>query len=502
MASREDNIKGYPRELFLEDIPDRYLCTLCGLVARNVQVVNCCEKRFCRSCVKPSHDKHQACPHCNDQDFEIMSMKKDNLKINELNVCCRERNRGCQWRGKLKDLQFHLTMEEDGCRYSPMECSRCHELVNRCDMVNHQENECIEREYRCMFCNYEASYDHVTRAHMPECSYCPLKCPNQCGVTCERMNMDEHLQEICPEQYLPCEYTYAGCEIKYRRKNKDDHMTEHMNDHKMMEQIHKQVTVVMKKFKEEMEATEKERQREICELKNEIDQLKQQLVQLRQESRHHLDQHISHEEHSIVDKDNSCRKSQFSQASPSHVFALAISEPWQIMVDKFTERLEQKDRQLLWESEVAQTPFGFRLQLHVWPSGKKEGEGTHMTVWLGYILSEGYIIPSFPTSITMKLELIDHQGRRELLRTENFRIEQVGKYKFNYIGTFNNNQLISHERLHRQKLIQNDSIVMYVTLLEERLLCHNETGAAGDSLANYFDSRLEDNFLEQYNPQD
>ena len=519
MASKEEPTKGYPLELFLEEIPDKYLCTLCGLVSQNIHIVNCCEKRFCLSCIEPRHTTHQPCPHCNDEEFDLMSLKKDNEKINNFTVRCREEGKGCQWTGKLKDLHGHLTREEDGCQYSLRECPKCHRSISRRELPHHQEEICPERDYQCKHCNYQGSYDHVMRAHMPDCTYCPVVCPNKCGVTCERANMDEHINEICPEQYLACEYEYAGCEKKYQRKNKDDHMTTYMNDHKLMAEVHKQVARVMKKYeeehREETEAREKKREemeREIHKLRDKVVQLEHQLEQLRQERPDHHYQHQQYQatsaaaeqyqatsaaaEHYNVSKKKPT-KSPVVQQSNDYMYARLVDGAWMFTVNKFTER---KDNQEKWESDIMKTPLGYKLQLNVWPNGQKEGEGSYVSVWLGYLsgVDDGRL--PFPVQITMTLELHDHFGKWELLRTEKFILTGTYKYRFNYIGTFNDNKLILHERLHMRQFIQNDSIVMCITLIEERILDPSEL-QVDESLENYFDSELEGNFLEPYNPQ-
>ena len=501
-----ESIKGYPLELFQEgDIPDKYLCTLCGLVAQNIQLVNCCEKRFCLSCIKPRRDKNQPCPHCEDDDFELMSLKKEKEKIVNLKVCCTEKAKGCEWTGKLKDLYDHLHKEEDGCQFCTRKCPKCHQLINRCDMLHHQEKECPQREYQCKYCNYQGSYDNVMRAHLPDCTYCPVVCPNQCGVTCERAQMDEHINNICPEQYLPCEYEYAGCETQYRRKDKDKHMNEYNSDHRLKVEVHKQVTKMMKKYEEKREkerASEQEKmEREMRELRDKIDQLEHQLEQIRREQ---CDQnHLYQPQH--VGEDSSIRRKkhknppQTSVASHSgvHIQPLPIDRPWISTIDNFTELKADKEK---WESDIIQTPLGYRLQLNVWPNGQKDGEGSHVSVWLGYLSGVYANALLFPVVMTMKLELHDHFGKWELLKTEKFTLTGAYKFQFNYLGTFNDNKLISHERLRRRQFIHNDSITMCVTLLEERICDELEVEVDG-SLENYYDSQLEGQFLKPYNPQ-
>ena len=496
------NEGGYPLELFQDgDIPVKYHCASCGLVAQNIQLVNCCEERFCLSCIKPHHDEKKPCPICNDEDFDLMSLKKEREKIANLKVCCKEKAKGCEWNGKLKDLHDHLYKDEDGCQFSTRNCPKCHQPINRCDMLHHQENECPEREYQCKYCNYQGSYDNVMRAHLPDCTYCPVVCPNQCGVTCERAQMYEHINDICPEQYLQCEYEYAGCETQYRRKDKDKHMNEYKSNHTLMLEVHKQVTKALKKYEEKRQkerAIEQEKlKREVRELRERIDQLEHQVEQMRQE-RHHQNHPYQHqaaigEESTRIRRNSPSQTSERSQSS-IHTRPLAINQPWINTIDDFTKLKANKEK---WESDIIQTPLGYRLQLNVWPNGQKAGEGTHISVWLGFLNGVYANVLHFPTVMTMKLELHDHSGKWELLKTETFILTGGYVYQFNYLVTFNDNKLISHERIQRRQFLYNDSIKLCVTLLEERI-CNEVVMEVDDSLVNY---QLEGQFLEPYNPQ-
>ncbi len=430
-----------------------------------------------------------------------MSLKKEKEKISNLRVCCREKVKGCQWTGKIRDLHDHLHKEENGCQFSPRECPKCHQPINRCNMLHHQEKECPQREYQCKYCNYQGSYDNVMRAHLPDCTYCPVVCPNKCGVTCERAQMDEHINDICPEEYLPCEYEYAGCEIQYRRKDKDRHMSDYKSNHELKVEVHKQVTKMMENYEEKRErerASENENmEREIRELRDRIDQLEHQLEQRGQE---YCDPY-KHE--AAVKEDSSGRKMKPKKSSQTSVAQhcnipielLPINRPWISTIDNFTKLKADKEK---WESDIVQTPLGYRLQLNVWPNGQKAGEGSHVSVWLGYLSGVYANGLPFPIVMTMKFELHDHFGKWELLRTEKFMLTGAYKYQFNYLGTFNDNKLISHVQLQRRQFIHNDSIMMCITLLEERICDEIEVDG---SLENYFDSQLEGQFLEPYNPQ-
>ena len=50
--------------------------------------------------------------------------------------------------------------------------------------------------------------------------------------------MDHHLKEGCEEHYIDCEYKNAGCDVKYRQKNKEEHMKLYWEQHRTMYEIH------------------------------------------------------------------------------------------------------------------------------------------------------------------------------------------------------------------------------------------------------------------------
>lgn len=95
MASKEEptHDQGYPLEQFLEEIPDKYKCICCHKVAREIHMIECCRKQACLSCIK-QYLNNQACPQCQEKDFSIVSLKKDNEKIANLLVKCVEKGKG------------------------------------------------------------------------------------------------------------------------------------------------------------------------------------------------------------------------------------------------------------------------------------------------------------------------------------------------------------------------------------------------------------------------
>ena len=42
--------------------------------------------------------------------------------------------------------------------------------------------------------------------HLEECLYVDIECPNKCGVTLERKEMELHTSKECPKRKVTCEF--------------------------------------------------------------------------------------------------------------------------------------------------------------------------------------------------------------------------------------------------------------------------------------------------------
>ena len=513
MASTKDLVKGYPLELFLEDIPDKYLCGLCnGCVACDIHIVQCCRKQACLSCLKPYLNDKKSCPYCKEEDFDILQLKKDNEKIHNFRVCCSEKKRGCKWTGLLKELGDHLHKIKEGCKYSPRECPDCQKLVNRHEMANHLSNSCLKREYHCPHCNFQNKFDFVTEAHIPECSYCPVPCPNsECTVTCERNEIEMHIEQICPEQHIHCEYKHAGCDVKYRRKNRDDHMKLYYDTHRIMLETHSlkimgeweklkhDLKEEKKQQREEREARE-ERIKELEEKNEELEERVERVVKENQEMKAELHTKVDKLAHLLKEQEQNfnqelkqlmrqvnnidsvqpqavavapCVAQPQAESSPSEVITQKVDTEWELTIDNFTKRKVNQEK---WEGPIMTTPRGYNLQVDVWPNGQKEGKGSHLSVWMQYINEKDEEKKKWPAKVTLTLELFNQYPGAEkwqnpIMDTFDILCDQY-KHRYNYIGTFGN-RLIAHETLAKNpkkklQFLKEDSINMRIRLLEEQ----------------------------------
>ena len=67
-------------------------------------------------------------------------------------------------------------------------------------------------------------------SHLQECKYVPLQCPNLCGVSCDREDMEDHLK-ICRLQDVKCDFSDLGCDDRLSRENLEKHSRQNVHKH-------------------------------------------------------------------------------------------------------------------------------------------------------------------------------------------------------------------------------------------------------------------------------
>ena len=155
-------------------------CPICLQVMLNdPHQVKPCGHHFCGTC----KDKViKECPLCGQTVDEIFKDENRLCIINGLKVNCT--NKGCEWKGELKDLPVHLNKwkREGQCQYKKVTCvhSGCEIKKQRQYLGKHEKNECPQRPYECRYCHHKGTYQFIIK-HYPECTQYPLSCPNECG---------------------------------------------------------------------------------------------------------------------------------------------------------------------------------------------------------------------------------------------------------------------------------------------------------------------------------
>ena len=207
---------GYDYE-FVEDPPDRLICTICRCPCRESLISACCGQAFCKCCFnrcKSTTTVSQACPTCREDQFIANPQPEADRSIKELKVYCPNKNDGCEWIGKLSSIVNHKPNQK---------CERC----DKCYVIVHYSDMHLNCPCHCPHCNVTASREKISSEHKEKCHKFPMSCPNNCGQeNIARDDMDEH-RKACPLEMIECEY----CEDRITRNEVKKHNDGNMNKH-------------------------------------------------------------------------------------------------------------------------------------------------------------------------------------------------------------------------------------------------------------------------------
>ncbi len=133
---------GHDLEFVDPDISQDYECPICLLILKDPQMVSCCGRKYCMSCIGRVSASNKPCPFCKDS-FDCMAEKQLNRRILDLKVKCSKSKIGCEWVGEVRQLEEHQTTS---CAYIQVICSLgCGEYVQRCLLEQHELDQCSKR---------------------------------------------------------------------------------------------------------------------------------------------------------------------------------------------------------------------------------------------------------------------------------------------------------------------------------------------------------------------
>ena len=272
----EENRSGYDCE-FIEPPPPAFQteCPICLHILKEPCVISCpCGQKICRECVEQIKEEDKPCPFCNKSDFTYMRDYGLERSLKEFEVWCSNKEKGCDWRGKLGEYEQHLNQSPSpenqltGCQFVEVECVyECGKWFERRHMKSHQTKQCTERPYSCQYCkDYDSTFVEVTEVHYGMCDDYPVNCPNNCQEQpLKRQELESHLENDCPLVTIDCLFKYAGCAAQVPRKDMPEHMKDTATHLTLLASVThslvKQNQALVKEnqqFKERLDATEEE----------------------------------------------------------------------------------------------------------------------------------------------------------------------------------------------------------------------------------------------------
>ena len=368
------NTGGYICE-FLDSAKEEFHCHLCLHVAKDPHMTSCCGEHFCQTCLTPFLHQKQPCPKCSTEDFTSMLNVKYKQQILKLQVFCTQREKGCEWSGPLSTLSDHVNPSQGDCQFLENLCPNgCGQKITKNDLEAHLEGECFKRKYTCPYCSYKDTYEAVSNQHTQECPYIPVRCPNFCGVTCERDTIESHMK-ICPLEKVECEYAFAGCKETFLRDNEENHL----------ESSHKQHLALLNKecarMKSQFEKKLKENAQEFAGFK------------------------------AMTLKDQQAKQMQIDELTLTmKELTVMVKEtfryPQVIIMYDFNKHKENPHNR--WLSEFYGThPKGYKYQIFIHPNGVGEGAGTHLSVSFAPRMTINDDLLKWPAKCVITFQLVN-----------------------------------------------------------------------------------------------
>ena len=219
-VKRDGNVFGYKTDILKEEIPyflkSLVICSKCEGLARDGCGIGSPQLFVCQVCTEGN-------------PYTVMGTIRET--VSNLVIICPLKSRGCDWEGSISSAETHLVI----CDHFFEKChSFCGTIFKRIDMEAHHNLECINRNVECEFCEENMRACDLI-LHQDVCIKFPLKCSNWCGETTERMNMQSHMEDICPNTVLQCDYHKYGCSEMVERKHRDSHYSDNKVTHIEME---------------------------------------------------------------------------------------------------------------------------------------------------------------------------------------------------------------------------------------------------------------------------
>jgi len=216
-------------------------CTICLSVVREPFLTTCCGSHFCKGCVGKVKKSSNQFPACREKPINAVIDKYFQRQLNQLQVYCPRRSVQdsrfrCEWVGELGSVEEHLAIDqlEGECQYVEVKCHLCGQPYLRKLLNKHIKNSCPNRSTSCQYCDFQSTYEDVTKRHMQICPNYPVVCPNSCSSTVfKRYELQDHLAS-CLEQDITCTFSEMGCKEKMQRKFLQHHLESNIVQHQML----------------------------------------------------------------------------------------------------------------------------------------------------------------------------------------------------------------------------------------------------------------------------
>ena len=375
-------------------------CPLCLQILREPYQAPCCGQSFCQVCIEKIKTDSKPCPTCNEENFAFFHNKGLEISLHRFQVYCSHKQEGCEWKGKLGQLDDHLNLSPqpdkqlEGCEYSEIECIYCSELIKRPNITVHQNDLCPKRSFSCEYCHsYESDYDDVINNHWPVCGYHTVQCPNECGTALKRQVLENHVTRSCPKTVIDCDFHHVGCDVRLPRKDMPTHLKADLITHMSLQA-----------------ASYKQLQEKVNKLESENETLKHQLetTQPQIETTHQAAEKVQQMEQQLATLQLTSKAESNTVLEIMKHFKLRVYNTVDITMHDYQQC---KRLNSIWYSPPFYTHSrGYKLSLRVNADGLLRGQGTHVSVYVYLMKGEFDDLLTWPFQGKVAIKLLDRNG--------------------------------------------------------------------------------------------
>ena len=218
---------GYDCDYVDDDPPEALCCGVCTLPFREPQLLCCCGKKICESCIERVRLQGKRCPYCN-QAIRTVLDKELRSRVLDLAVYCSNRKDGCTWTGELRSIHDHISRS---CQLEKQRCRYCREEFIRSCLDMHEKDECIDgpleakldsfkRQVSTQFAQYKAKMalcDSKMAQYESKMALCDNKMAqyeSKMALCDSKMAQYESKMALCDNKMAQYESKIAECECK------------------------------------------------------------------------------------------------------------------------------------------------------------------------------------------------------------------------------------------------------------------------------------------------
>lgn len=323
--------------------------------------------------------------------------------MDELQVYCLQKKRGCTWIGTLGELNKHLTSEVEGCKYTCVNPSGKPQVGQR----DHSE-ETLKAEgkdqvsYFCEFCDFSSINEDAVIQHYSTCPKFRIPCPYSCGKKVKRCKLDDHLH-TCPNVVVPCVFGEMGCKENMKRSEIQQHIEDNVIYHQLM------MSEAFKQIKKENEMLK----RDNCELRRDVQVLKS--------TQNTADYWINGYKMMAEEvKKTHWREYLFSLAETS----TNIPEPISPVIFKWSsyeaslQKAKKRQHTCYYFRPFYTTKGGYKMQLQLYPNGIGHGKGTHISLHCCIMTGENDDDLNWPFKGTVEVTVLNQVANDQHYKKE------------------------------------------------------------------------------------